>query len=115
MERGLETGAGGSRERSALLVAVEMSVVAKVAAVIMVSAGNEQRATVVCATLLAAEVGGSGEGFRQSLVWTIREEDPRSPLVSLVHDARVLELLDECFLAPRNRRSNTVLTLYGPG
>ena len=115
MESRLESGTRGSRERGALLVAVEMSVVAEVAAVIMVSAGNEQRATVVCAALLAAEVGGGGERFGQSLVWPVREEDPGSPLVSLVHDARVLELLDECFLAPKNRRLNAVLTLDDPG
>lgn len=112
MKSRLESGAGGSRERSALLLAVKMSVVAEVAAVMMVSAGNEQRATVVCATLLAAEVGGGRERFGQPLVWPIRVEDPGSPLVSFVHDARVLELLDECFLAPKNRKSDTAPTLY---
>ena len=66
----------------------------------MISARDEQRTAVVLATLLPAQVRRLREGFRKTLVGTVRKVDLGPPSLLLVHDAGVLELLDERLLAP---------------
>ena len=66
----------------------------------MMSARDEQRTAVVLATLLPAQVRRRREGFRETLVGTVRKVDLGPPCLLLVHDAGVLELLDERLLAP---------------
>ena len=60
----------------------------------------EQSAAVVRAPLLPAQVRRGRERFRKPLIRTIRVVDLRPPRLLLIHDARILELLDERLLAP---------------
>lgn len=68
--------------------------------VVVVSTGDVQRPAVARTTLLPAEVGRLREGFGEALVDALGVEDLGLPALALVHDARVLELLDESLLAP---------------
>ena len=71
---------------------------------VVVSARDEKRAAVARAALLAAEVRRRREGLGQSLSGAVGVEDLGPPFLAFVHDARVLELLDEGFLASVDRR-----------
>lgn len=59
-----------------------------------------QRPAIERTSLLAAHVGWRREGLRKTLVRPKGEEDLGTPRLPLVHDTRVLEFLDESFLAP---------------
>lgn len=66
-----------------------------------VNAWYEQRPPIVGAPFLPTHVCGFGELFCVSLFRTgIGEEYLWAPLLTLVHDARILEFFDKCFLSP---------------
>ena len=77
-----------------------MVVQASTAGGLVMRARNEQRAAVVLTTLLPTQVRRRREGLRETLVRTVRKVDLRPPGLLLVHDAGVLELLDERFFPP---------------
>ena len=64
------------------------------------SARNEESATVILAPFLPTQMSWRRERFRKPLIRTIRVVDLRPPRLLLIHDARILELLDERLLAP---------------
>ena len=66
----------------------------------MVGARDEERTAVVLAALLPPEVGGGRERLWQTLFGAVRVVDLRAPGFLLVHDARVLELLNERLFPP---------------
>ena len=66
----------------------------------LLRAGNIQSTTIVLTALLPPEVRGRRERLGEALLRPVGEEDLRAPSLALVHDARVLELLNESFLAP---------------
>ena len=61
---------------------------------------HKESTSVVLTTLLSTEVRRSREGLRKALIGTVGIVDLRTPSLLLVHDAGVLELLDERLLAP---------------
>lgn len=71
----------------------------RVQGVTSVKTGDVQSATVEGAALFATDMGRSREGLQKALVGSKRVEYFRAPRLPLVHDARVLELLDQSFLA----------------
>ena len=66
-----------------------------------VKAGNEQCPAIIGTTFFPPHVGRLRELFWESLFRAgIGVKYFRTPLLTLVHDARVLELFDECFFPP---------------
>ena len=63
----------------------------------VVGAGDKERAAVVLAPLLSTEMSGGRERLWETLVWPVGEVDLWAPSLLFVHDAGVLELLDEGF------------------
>ena len=59
-------------------------------------------------------MGGRRERFRETSVRTIRIVDLRAPRLLLVHDAGVLELLDERLFAPKMKPSVQALKNVSP-
>ena len=83
----LEPSARVLLERTALWTVVKPAPLAKVATMVVMSAGNEERTTIIRAAFLAAEMRRRREGFEEALIRSVREEDLRPPLGTFVHDA----------------------------
>ena len=60
--------------------------------------------TIARTAFLPAEVGWCRERLRQALVGSFGEENFRTPGFALVHDARILELLNQSFFAPTEKQ-----------
>ena len=63
------------------------------------SIGRIQGSTVIRTSLLPAYVRRGWERFEKALLRSRRIEDAWAPRLSLVHDGRVSEFLDECFFS----------------
>ena len=66
----------------------------------VMSSGDEEGSTVVLASFLPSQVGRRWKWFREALIGPVGVVDFWTPRLLLVHDAGVLELLDERLLAP---------------